>query len=51
MSLQEYIDPYEKRADCQEDYVSPPFNLPAVEVSGTSTDAASTSSGLEATVI
>lgn len=48
--IQDYVDPYEKRADCQEDYISPPFNVPAIDISGTSTPVA-TGSELEASAL
>jgi hypothetical protein len=48
--IQEHVDPYDKRIGCEEDYVSPPFGLPAAEVSGTSTDVETTSGDTEASV-
>jgi hypothetical protein len=43
--MQEHIDPYDKRADCIEDYISPPFNLPPVPASGSTTDTSTPDQG------
>lgn len=43
--MQSYVDPYDKRADCQEDYISPPFNLPVTPASGSTTDNTSEDNG------
>lgn len=36
MSTWEFVDPLDKRADCEEDYISPPFGVPAPPETGTS---------------
>lgn len=32
----EFVDPLDKRADCEEDYISPPYALPTPDDSGSS---------------
>jgi len=49
--IQEFVDPYAKRVSCEEDYISPPYGLPLVEVSGTSTEVETSEGSSEASIV